>query len=451
MVGFSMDAALKFRATASRLASPRESLRERYFRKMFETAPIGLAICGLDGHVVEANTMLGALLGYELKEMGGIDLWQESRGQESRGQENREQESQGTEKQGKENGESADEALPRVTELPAPHSLEGLLRGERETFTAERRWQRRDGSEFLGRLTATVARNDQGQPEALMVVLEDVSKRREMEERVQQAEKMEVIGRLSGGVAHDFNNLLTGILLYSDLLLADLEPASLPHRYVHEVQLACEHGAALTRQLLTMARKSGPVSLAAGINEVIAVTENLLRRLIGGQIEMTTALDPAADALMADAGGLRQVLLNLVLNARDALGRGNVAGGKIRISTRISEAGGCVLTVEDNGCGMSAETRSHLFEPFFTTKKEGEGTGLGLGTVQRIVSELGGKIEVASAAGSGTRVQVFLPALERESGKPCSSQADATLRDGTNAQSPIATQVLKFSGDFHPE
>ncbi len=311
-------------------------------------------------------------------------------------------------------------------------------------------------------MTATLARNAQGQPESLMVVLEDVSRRRELEEQLRQAEKMEVIGRLSASVAHDFNNLLTGILLYSDLLLADLEPVSLPHRYVQELRLACEHGAALTQQLLAIARKSGPVWMPAGINEVIAATEGLLQRLIGEQIKLTTALDPGADAAMADANGLRQILLNLALNSRDALGRGQATEGKICISTRVSAvpAGSlrdgdrsrtCVLTVEDNGCGMSAETRSHLFEPFFTTKKDGEGTGLGLGTVQRIVRELGGRIEVASSPEWGTRVEVFLPAWEGESGKHGSDRSDTTLRDGAKAQSSIDTQAFKFSADYRPQ
>ena len=383
-----MDAALKFRATASHLASPRESLRERCFRTMFETAPIGLAVCRLDGQIVEANAALARLLGYERTETTGIKLL-------------------------------------------TPGWLDGLLRGERETFAAESGWQQRDGPQFWGRLSATLARNARGQPESLLVVLEDVSKRREMEEHLRQAEKMEAIGRLAGGVAHDFNNLLTGILLYSDLLLAELEPENAPHRYVNEVRLACEQGAALTHQLLSVARKSGSGRQAAGINEVVAGTENLLRRLIGEQIELITSLDAAADSVMADAGSVRQILLNLALNARDALGRGKVWGGKIRISTRIADVPGggsngdprpraCLLTVEDTGCGMSAEIRSHLFEPFFTTKKDGEGTGLGLGTVQRIVRELGGKIEVASAPGSGTRIEVFLPAAkEEESGGHC--------------------------------
>jgi two-component system, cell cycle sensor histidine kinase and response regulator CckA len=286
--------------------------------------------------------------------------------------------------------------------------------------------------------------------------LEDTSARRQMEERLRQAEKMELIGRLTSGVAHDFNNLLTGILLYSDLLLAELSPDSSLHRYVQEVRLACEQGAALTKQLLAVARKQGSEAQAIGINEVVARMENLLRHMIGEQIELVTALDPAAGTVVADATQLRQILLNLVLNARDALACGRVTGGKIRVGTRLSEWPhnvlddrrelAILLTVEDSGCGMSAEICAHLFEPFFTTKKAGEGTGLGLGTVQRIVGELGGAIEVASAPGSGTRIQIFLPKAQEsgESGSPESVPAKATVLDGTEGQPSAAadTQVL---------
>ncbi len=307
-------------------------------------------------------------------------------------------------------------------------------------------------------------------PSPLMIpfrarTLEDAGAARQMGERLRQAEKMELIGRLTSGVAHDFNNLLTGILLYSDLMLAELSPGSSLHRYVHEVQLACEQGAALTKQLLAVARKQGSEVQAIGMNEVVACMENLLRHMLGEQVELITALDPAAGTVIADAAKLRQIVLNLVLNARDALGHGNVPGGKIRVSTRITEwpqnlldrgeqkydaddrrQFAILLTVEDNGCGMSAETRAHLFEPFFTTKKAGEGTGLGLGTVQQVVGELGGAIEVASTPGLGTRVEIFMPAVgQAGEAESCKSMlAGTAVRDGTEGQTSATTdtQVL---------
>jgi two-component system, cell cycle sensor histidine kinase and response regulator CckA len=274
-------------------------------------------------------------------------------------------------------------------------------------------------------------------------------------------ENMEVIGRLSGGIAHDFNNLLTGILLYCDLLTASLETTrpekssslindndnhnrlnmrpdnelqrvELRH-HVEEIRLASTQGAALTQQLLSIARKRVANPAPVQVNEIVASTENLLRRLIGEQIELTVELDPTLNRLtdsnagfvLADAAQLRQVLLNLVLNARDAVSQ----GGQILLTTQT-----CIfpysttcfyaktspsmprravsLTVQDNGCGMDSLTRARLFDPFFTTKKEEEGTGLGMSTVQRIVTESGGVIQIESEQSRGTRIQVFLPLME---------------------------------------
>jgi CheY-like chemotaxis protein len=224
---------------------------------------------------------------------------------------------------------------------------------------------------------------------------------------------MEVIGRLAGGIAHDFNNLLTGILLYCDLLSAGIERGSRLLQHVEEIRLAGEQGAALTQQLLAMARKQAPQLRPILLNDVVHSTENLLRRLIGEQIELVTVLAPNLRTVMADQAQLRQVLLNLVLNARDAMPN----GGRITVSTQASdrlsgEQAAVSLLVEDTGCGMDEGTRARLFEPFFTTKQPGHGTGLGLATVQRIVSESGGTIEVKSEAGHGTGIEVLLPATE---------------------------------------
>jgi CheY-like chemotaxis protein len=194
--------------------------------------------------------------------------------------------------------------------------------------------------------------------------------------------------------------------------------------------MAGEQGAALTHQLLAIARKQAAEPRPILINEIVASTENLLRRLIGEQIELVllldSGLDPGSERVLADPAQLRQILMNLVLNARDAMPH----GGTITLSTRAAEFPGeacsegsrraepgsarraVALTVEDNGCGMDEETRARLFEPFFTTKKPGEGTGLGLATVERIVSEAGGRIEVESEPGRGTSIEVFFPTVE---------------------------------------
>jgi two-component system cell cycle sensor histidine kinase/response regulator CckA len=405
----------------------RDYERDLRLRAMFDGAGIGIGICQLDGRILEANPALSRMLGYSQQELAGThagELYPELR----RGL---------YPELGREinpNNFSQDERL-----------LGELMRGERGSFEIEKRYRRKDGSEVWGHLTVSLARDARRQPAFLIAMLADATERKRVEEHLREAEKMEVIGRLAGGIAHDFNNLLTGILLYCDLLVAGLEKGGSENsgfeggglanrglerselsQHVEEVRMAGEQGAALTHQLLAIARKQAAEPRPILINEVVASTENLLRRLIGEQIELVTALDSGAGLVLADPAQLRQILLNLVLNARDAMPQ----GGKIRLSTRAAEFPGefpsevssnsepgsarraVSLAVKDNGCGMDAETRARLFEPFFTTKKEGEGTGLGLATVQRIVSESGGMIEVESEPGRGTCIAVFLPAIE---------------------------------------
>ncbi len=259
--------------------------------------------------------------------------------------------------------------------------------------------------------------------------MRDAPDRESAEERLREAEKLEIIGRLAGGVAHDFNNLLTGVLLYCDLMRAELarehpDTAGLI-RHIEEIRAAGEQGAALTQQLLAAARKQPADPRPLQLNLIVASMANLLRKLMGEPIELILTLDPSAGAVLADESQMRQVVLNLALNARDALPR----GGKIRIITRAAEfpvaidqrndhrrrkpsvSASVSLAVKDNGCGMDEEARRRLFEPFFTTKDPGKGTGLGLATVQRIVNEAEGVIEVKSEPGQGTCVEIFFPAM----------------------------------------
>jgi len=262
-------------------------------------------------------------------------------------------------------------------------------------------------------MTVSAVHDAGGEPAFLIAMLEDATEARRAAEKSREAEKMEVIGRLAGGIAHDFNNLLTGILLYCDLLSDGIESGSRLLQHVEEIRLAGEQGAALTQQLLAIARKQVPQPRPVLLNDVVSSTENLLRRLIGEQIDLVTVLAPNLLTVLGDQTQLRQVLLNLVLNARDAMPH----GGRITISTQASDRLSGVraavsLVVEDTGCGMDEGTRARLFEPFFTTKQPGHGTGLGLATVQRIVSESGGMIEVNSEIGHGTRIEVLLPATE---------------------------------------
>jgi signal transduction histidine kinase len=242
---------------------------------------------------------------------------------------------------------------------------------------------------------------------------------RQSEAQLRQSQKMEAVGRLAGGVAHDFNNLLTAILGYSQLMEVHLEAGSVVRRDLGEIVRAAERAASLTRQLLAFSRQQILQPRILDLNGVITETDRMLRRLIGDDIDLLTVPDPALGPTKADPGQIEQVLVNLAVNARDAMPH----GGKITIETANVDldafsVGGSrqaapgpyvMLAVSDTGCGMDPETASRVFEPFFTTKEPGQGTGLGLSMVHGIVHQSGGTIDVYSAPGRGTTFKVYLP------------------------------------------
>jgi PAS domain S-box-containing protein len=248
---------------------------------------------------------------------------------------------------------------------------------------------------------------------------------RETEAQLRQAQKMEAVGRLAGGVAHDFNNLLTVIRGYSELLLGRLGPTDAMRKDMEEVKKAADRASGLTRQLLAFSRRQFIAAKVVDLNALVANMDGMLRRLIGEDIvELCAELDSSTGAIKADPGQVEQVIMNLVVNARDAMPKGgrltietrNVTIGKgARLDAVGVEAGSYVLlAVRDTGHGMDAETQSHLFEPFFTTKEKGKGTGLGLSTVYGIVKQSGGSITVESAPGRGTTFRIYFPRVEQE-------------------------------------
>ena len=245
--------------------------------------------------------------------------------------------------------------------------------------------------------------------------------RRNLEEQLRQSQKMEAVGVLAGGVSHDFSNLLTVMLVYTDLLLARVRTDQTAVAFLDEIQRAAIRAEALTRQLLAFSRKQVLNPKVLDLNSVIRNMENMLRPMIGEDIELLTNLAPALSCIKADRGQIEQVLMNLVVNARDAM----PSGGRLRIATanvgperpntyrspEIAEAHYILLTVSDTGIGMDEETLSRIFEPFFTTKVDGKGSGLGLSTAYGIVEQSGGQIEVESHPGDGTTFKIYFPTV----------------------------------------
>ncbi len=261
-----------------------------------------------------------------------------------------------------------------------------------------------------------------------------------LEEQFRQAQKMEAVGRLAGGVAHDFNNLLTVITGYSDLLLAGRDLKDSQRTALEEIRRSAERGGALTHQLLSFSRRQPLEPRTIHVNQLIMQVEKMLRRLIGEDIELVTLPAASQDVVEADAGRLEQVIMNLVVNARDAMPKGGqltLETGSIHLHEAFSakqlgvKPGQYVtLSVIDTGIGMDEETLAHVFEPFFTTKSAGRGTGLGLATAYGIIRQSGGAITFFSEPGKGTTARIFLPMAEEKTRVPAESAEASTLLSG---------------------
>ncbi|MEP6730939.1 MAG: PAS domain S-box protein [bacterium] len=264
-----------------------------------------------------------------------------------------------------------------------------------------------DGSTHWLSGAGRVLLDDDGSAVRAVGISLDITARRALEEQFQQAQKMEAIGRLAGGIAHDFNNLLTAILGYCELLLTDFGPENTHRSDLAEIQKAGLRAAALTRQLLAFSRKQiiAPTQLA--LNVIVTELRSMLERLISENISIALALQPDLDPIMADRGQLEQIIMNLVVNARDAM----PDGGTVRIETEnvTFEQSYVALIVSDTGVGMTPQVQARVFEPFFTTKEVGKGTGLGLATVHGLVKGSGGSIHVHSEIGKGTSFRVYFP------------------------------------------
>ncbi|HMQ34208.1 MAG TPA: response regulator, partial [Chloroflexaceae bacterium] len=324
-------------------------------------------------------------------------------------------------------------AIPDDDELAAlrvadlyPERLHAWLRGEAVpaavrdgSWSGETTLRQRDGGEVPVSQVIIAHKGPGGAPEFLSTIVRDMRERRRAEEELRQAQKMEALGRLAGGMAHDFNNLLTVILGEADMLLEDVPPRTPMAQSAEQIRQAGVRAAALTRQLLAFSRRQVLQPELIDLNAVVGAMEEMLRRLLGEDIALTIRLAPGLPHVRADPGQIEQVVMNLCINARDAM----PAGGRLVVETAEALLGAeharqrpevapgpyAMLAVSDTGAGMDEETQRHIFEPFFTTKARGKGTGLGLATVHGIVRQSGGHIWFASEPGQGSSFRVYLP------------------------------------------
>jgi PAS domain S-box-containing protein len=368
----------------------------RQNRLLLDAVGEGILGIGADGRITFANPAAARTLGWSVEEMLGADAHALVHGKR-----------------------------PDGTELPAdacPILAAMRERGPRR-HADETLW-RRDGTSFPAEIVSTPL-EDGGRVVGLVLVFRDVSERTRLEERLRQAEKMEAIGQLAGGVAHDFNNLLTAIVSCAQLIgeaVPEDHPAQADAR---EIGIAAGRAAALTRQLLAFGRRQRLAPRLVELRAVVRAMESMLRRLLPATVSLRVDT-PRAGTVLADPAQIELVVLNLVVNARDAVGEGG------RIEVRVEEVAGeeddglapgpkAVLVVKDDGSGMDAATRERIFEPFFTTKPVGKGTGLGLATVYGVVSQSGGAVRVRSEPGHGAEFRISLPlrpAAEAEPDRP---------------------------------
>jgi PAS domain S-box-containing protein len=304
-------------------------------------------------------------------------------------------------------------------------------------------WRKKDGTPYHIEASVIASMDADGKPLSYVSVQRDVTDRLAMESRYLQAQKMEAVGRLAGGVAHDFNNILTALLAYADLLVEQIPAEDEALENLEEIRKAGGRAASLTRQLLIFSRRQVAEPRVVNLTALLRDFEKMLRRLIGEDIRVTSSFLAEDCMVFADPGQLEQVAMNLAVNARDAMSQ----GGELRFRIEdlvLDEAavrdqpegkpGRYVLfTVSDTGIGMSPETLSHAFEPFFTTKAEGKGTGLGLATVYGIVKQAGGWIRVTSAPGAGTAFSIYMPRYEGTSGVAQGPASREALPRGTES------------------
>lgn len=380
---------------------------EKRFRAVFDNAALGIVLVNFEGQIILSNTALQQMLGYTEEELLSMHFSQCTH---------------------------PDDIEKEV--VPAEELFEGVI----NYFQVEKRYIKKNGDVMWGYLTSSAV-NKEGEGTLFAIrMIQDITERKLLEEQLRQAQKLESVGRLAGGIAHDFNNMLTAINGYSDLTLRKLDPENPLRRNIEEIKKAGERSALLTQQLLAFSRQQVLQPKVLDLNETIHETSKMLRRLIGEDIELKLVLNPKIRRIKADPGQLAQVIMNLTVNARDAVTK----DGEITVYTDdiyldekfvkmhypIKAGDYVVLSVSDNGAGMDNETRNRIFEPFFTTKGQTEGTGLGLATVYGIVKQSGGYIWMESEIGRGTTFLLCFPPVLDEIKPDEATNIDYTLHSG---------------------
>jgi two-component system cell cycle sensor histidine kinase/response regulator CckA len=380
---------------------------ERLYRSTFDGAPVGIVHVGLDGRWLRVNQRLCDLLGYAAEELQTVS------------------------------GNEA--ALFSEAVVGEVESYRRMAEGTLDRYRIdEKQYKRSDGTLVWARVNVSVHRDSEGNAAHFIKVIEDITERRALESQMRQASKMDAVGQLASGIAHDFNNLLSVILSYSHLLAADLKEGDPMRADLNEIQGAGLRAVALTRQLLAFSRQQVLQPQIVNLTEIVGGLENMLRRLIGEDVELTVIGSTGVGKILVDPGQVEQVIVNLAVNARDAMPR----GGKLTLETSevvldasyAAEHVGArpgphvMLAVSDTGIGMDKATQARMFEPFFTTKEVGKGTGLGLATVFGIVRQSEGTIGVYSELGKGTVFKIYFPTAvgavaRRSSNRPSESRS----------------------------
>ncbi|HKW64829.1 MAG TPA: PAS domain S-box protein [Candidatus Acidoferrum sp.] len=384
-------------------------LAEAKFRGLLESAPDPLVAVNLDGRIVVVNAQAEKTFGYKREELLGQPM-----------------DTLVVERLREKCSAYRTKFFKEPDRVPAGTTLEifGL---------------RKDGTEFPVEINLSLLETEEGLWGS--AAIRDLTERRKLESQFRQAQKMESIGTLSGGIAHDFNNLLTVILSYSNSLAEDLRGDSKHQRAADQIHQAAERGAALTRQMLAFSRQQVFQVRVLNLNDIIRNLLKMLQRIIGEHIEITTALADDLKPVKADPGQLEQILMNLSVNARDAMPKGgklaletsNVVLDEdfVRLHVGASAGPQVLLTVSDTGTGMDSATQARIFEPFFTTKGPGQGTGLGLAMVYGVVKQSGGSIWVKSKVGLGTTFHIYLPQAQGVSETPAQKKPQTTLKHGS--------------------